>query len=554
MTTRITICLALSLTAAATGCSQQPGGSTASNTNNDNAAGTSTSTTTVTGGRAATPVASDTPSSSSSPRATSAPGNAAPSSVAFELQSSGLPHEGMWKCDPVTGDFNEDGFIDLAVLPRLGNGTAVFLGAADGSWTESSEGLFHGDRSCGGGLAVADLNNDGHLDLAVGDHCNGIFTFLGDGKGNWSLAASEVFPKELAPEPQREALYTGVEDIDVGDVNGDGHLDIVAGSADEGGLNVFLGDSTALDWFRDPASNLPTIGWALRVLLHDLDGDGDLDLLASHSDGPRAFINDGKGRFAWSSGGLPTPRMQGIFHGLAVADFNKDGLPDFAVANWIDGPECYLQNPDHSWSKTADVFPQMLGGAVALTAGDLNADGLPDILCAGRLNPDPGYVRGVFLLLNNSALPASFTFVENSGLPSTGLATTSGLALADLNGDGLPDALAGSGLIVESSDRPDALKSPVIAERIIVWRSKPTSATGDGTQPGQPVSADASWPRLDARAEPGSSSPASRGIQSEQGGEPEVLTQLFATYSNQMHFVPEGSTSDSLPEGEVLRE
>ncbi len=261
------------------------------------------------------------------------------SPVTYELRVAGLPETGMWKCDPVFGDVNEDGHLDMMILPRLGKGPQAWLGDGKGNWTESSEGLWPHDRSCGGGLALADIDRDGHLDLAVADHCNGVYVYLGDGAGSWTMVAQQIYPVEFATEEHRKGLYIGAEDLDVGDVNGDGHLDIVAAGADEGGINVSLGDGTGENWTRDQRSNLPINGWALRVLLHDFNRDGRLDLLASYSDGPRLWINSGRGgeagdeQWTWSSGGLPTPRMQGIYHGMAIADFNHDGLDDFAVAN-----------------------------------------------------------------------------------------------------------------------------------------------------------------------------------------------------------------------------
>jgi hypothetical protein len=183
--------------------------------------------------------------------------------------------------------------------------------------------------------------------------------------------------------------------------------------------------------------------------------------------------NDGTGMFDPASEGLPSPMMRGIFIGLSCADFNLDGLLDIAIANWIDGPEVYLQNADNTWKKVPDVFPTMLGGAVGLDSGDLDNDGRPDLVVAGRLGTDGGYSRGVFALLGDG--DGGFQLVTDSGLPEIGLGGPAGVTLADINGDGWLDVAHGNGLIVESGGQRT---EPAIAQRLLVWIGKGPRTSG----------------------------------------------------------------------------
>jgi len=290
--------------------------------------------------------------------------------VRFELCSDGLPLSGMWKSDPAFADVNGDGHLDLAGLPRLGNGPRVWLGNSAGSWTESSQGLEY-ERSCGGGLEFGDVNNDGLLDLAVADHCQGLFVYLGDGAGHWTMVVKGVYPTELGGDP---TMIAGAEDLALGDVNGDGNLDIVSGASDVGGINVYLGDGTGRGWTR-LAGNLPSRTWANRVKLQDVNNDGTLDIIASYAEGPRIWLNNGQAVWTPALQGLPSPMMQGVYVSVEMGDFNNDGLLDLAAANWVDGPELYLQEQGGSWRKQPDLFPEILGGASALDIGDLDRDG-----------------------------------------------------------------------------------------------------------------------------------------------------------------------------------
>ncbi len=389
----------------------------------------------------------------------------APPPVTFVLSAAGLPEDGMWKCDPVLGDVNGDGFLDLAALPRLKPGPRVWLGDGTGHWRESWTGLDPGSVSCGGGLEFGDLNNDGHLDIAVADHCNGVFIYLGDGTGRWEMVLRDFTPQDAVAGEAEVSIYEGAEDLDVGDVNGDGNLDLLVSASDEGGMDVYLGDGTARQW-RLSSQGLPHRGWANRVRLADIDLDGRLDVVASRGEGPRVWLNDGAGGWSSFSDGLPEPVVGGLYHGLAVGDLNEDGLPDLAVANWIDGPEVHLQESGGIWRKSPDVFPDLRGGAMGLGLGDLDRDGHLDLVVAGRLKPDGGFVRGVFALLGDGK--GHFAHLADCGLPSTGLRKSPGIALADFDGDQVLDVVATSGLNIETVPGPS---EPVIPQMILVWRT-----------------------------------------------------------------------------------
>ncbi len=390
-----------------------------------------------------------------------------PSPVTFHPALSGLPEEGMWKCDPVFRDVNNDGKLDLAALPRLGNGPRIWLGDGQGNWTEQATGLMYEQTSCGGGLDFADFNGDGHIDLVVADHCQGLFVYLGDGNNNWEMVEAGLFPHHLAPKGNEYAtMYRGLEDAATGDLNNDGFIDVVAGASDKGGISVYFGNGTGRDWVIAD-TNLPTKGWANRVHIDDINNDGKADLVASYSEGPRAWLQiDGKD---WKpvSRGLPSPTVNGLFTGLDVGDVNEDGLADIAIANWVDGPEVYLQQSDGSWEKSDDVFPDILGGAVGLDLGDADGDGHLDMVVSGRLQVEGGYVRGVFLLRGDGH--GNWKYYSNSGLPTTGLAAVAGVTFGDFNNDGKDDVCVGSGLIVETVPGP---KTPAIPVRLPAWRAE----------------------------------------------------------------------------------
>lgn len=396
------------------------------------------------------------------------------SRVRYAPCSEGLPRDkvAMWKCDPIFADVNGDGLMDLAANPRLGKGPKVWLGNGRGDWTDASSGLDPGMSSCGGGVGFADFNKDGFLDLAVGDHCQGLFVYLGDGGGHWSMVTKGLFPIDLAVDGGNDgSAYTGVEDMDIADFNRDGNLDLLAGSSDFGGINLYFGDGTGAGWTRATDTNLPPHGWANRVIATDIDKDGLVDVVASFSEGVRIWKGNGEGQFTDASNGMQENLVQGWFQGLAVGDINEDGLTDIAVAHWMDGPDIYYQQPDASWKRSETVFPQMKGGGYGLALSDLDNDKHLDIVVTGRLatgDAGAGLTRGVYALLGNGK--GGFTYAANSGLPETGMLFNWGCSTGDINGDKLPDIVAGSGGSVESAPgRTD----PIYPERLVVWCSQP---------------------------------------------------------------------------------
>ncbi len=386
-----------------------------------------------------------------------------PTRVKYSECTTGLPKSGMWKCDPIIMDINGDGALDLAAVARKGNGPHIWLGDGKGSWADTSPGLEMKDHSCGGGLCIEDINGDGRLDMVQADHCQGVFVYLGDEKGNWNVVVEDLYPRELVGPNEDDMPYVGSEDVDVGDVNGDGFADFVIGSSDGAGINVYIGDGSGRNWKR-MATSLPAQGPTNRVMLSDIDGDGLLDLIASHAAGPRVWRGDGKGGWTETSKGLPAPVVNGLYRGLAVGDVNEDGRLDLVSANWIDGPEVYLRQEDGSWFKTPDVFPEMLGGAVGIAMGDVDGDGHLDIVVSGRLTLEVGFVYGVFLLHGDGR--GNWNWSEGSGLPTTGLAFTWGVTLGDVDANGVLDIAAGSGGIVGTAPGPTEPSTPT---RLLIW-------------------------------------------------------------------------------------
>lgn len=140
---------------------------------------------------------------------------------------------------------------------------------------------------------------------------------------------------------------------------------------------------------------------------------------------------------AWAGG---TVASTGVFPiGVAVADFNGDGMPDVVTVNWDSQDATVLVNTTGSGSTDLSLaapqsFP-VTGDPAAVTVADFNGDGKPDLIVAD------GYDNTVSVYINTTT-PGSqtITFAPPQTFPA-GLGLNS-VVVADINGDGLPDIVA----------------------------------------------------------------------------------------------------------------
>src|SRR6185436_1648780 len=101
--------------------------------------------------------------------------------VNFSPAREGLPKGKIWKSQIAFGDIDGDGNADLGTISRLADGPYIWRGDGKGNWTSASNGLPR-ETFCGGGMSFGDINNDGKTDVAIADHCKGVFAFFGDGQ------------------------------------------------------------------------------------------------------------------------------------------------------------------------------------------------------------------------------------------------------------------------------------------------------------------------------------------------------------------------------------
>jgi len=289
----------------------------------------------------------------------------------------------------VIADFNNDGKLDVAMggTMLLGNGNGTFNGQPVTSLNPGSY------------AAVGDFNGDGNPDLAVtAINVGGLYILLGNGAG--SLTVEHTYS---LPEP----AYS----IAAGDLNNDGKLDLAIFALDgdsNWSLDVLLGNGDGT--FGAPIVYQEGVdsGTSLipPVLIADLRGDKKPYVLTLQGDSLIVFPNNGDGTL-----GTPVPYLAGAnANGVVVADFNNDGKLDAAVSSSA-GIGILLGNGDGTFQGATYIA----GSGSGIFTGDFNNDGKPDLLFGSQT------------FLNNG----NGTFTAVAANLAAGV-----VGIADFNGDG----------------------------------------------------------------------------------------------------------------------
>ena len=285
-------------------------------------------------------------------------------------------------------DVNDDGFDDIFVT-RAGLPNILYINNGDGTFRDatSESGLAEPEPTYGSSAAAFfDADGDGHLDLlttAFGRGQNRLYMNNGDGTfSDASIDRGIVFP----PLPAERDIAQ-MHGVSVGDVNGDGSLDVLVLQWYTDGLNDYADDAYKLAQERglgDPALlDACTVSHLMDEVEESRQANDGATGSTSSGRGSlsRLFINDGSGHFTdgTDTWGLKLNRVL-AFTGVFV-DYDGDGYQDLAITG--DGCSSRLyRNIDGKRFEDVSIkaFPRTDENAMGAVLTDMNGDGLPDWL------------------------------------------------------------------------------------------------------------------------------------------------------------------------------
>ena len=320
------------------------------------------------------------------------------------------------------GDFDNDGREDIYISRHyepnllyrsLGNGQFVDVAASAGVASEENTTV----------SGWGDINNDGYLDLYLGNRTTPNILYLNNGDGTF---------QDISESAGVNSGYL-TRAVLFGDVNRDGFVDLyVANMNAPNFLYHNNGDNTFTDITVE--ANAEDFGVAMGSLFFDYDNDGDLDLYLTHdANQPNIlYMNNGDGTFTdtspFSGANIAAQGM-----GVDIGDVNNDGYLDLYITNLYSN-ELLINDGDGTFSlitETAGVGDLGMGwGTVWL---DYNNDGLQDIY----MSNDSYFTPYPNILYKNKG-DLSFEIVSE-GTPLESMYGGYGVAVADVDDDGLVD-------------------------------------------------------------------------------------------------------------------
>ena len=337
----------------------------------------------------------------------------------------------------LAGDYNHDGKADFVSANADANNISVVIGKGDGTFVDAPH-FISGPQPIA--IKTADLNEDGIPDVVTAG-TPGTTT-------NNMLSIQLGKPGARLSKPQVITTSANFADLAIADVNQDGHMDLLAanfGTAgfDPGGITLLLGKGDGT--FQAP-QNIPAGTNPLLIVVGDFNGDGKPDIVAANRsfgvpntvDSLNLYPGDGKGGFGAPSTIVTFPPFDGTIV-LLAGDFNHDGKQDIAYALNAARATFSVQfgNGDGTF-QTAKVLTQLPPSVLIFTAstGDFNNDGIPDFVVE-----ETGVVE--MLIADGHG-----GFVSKGRFPDgaiSGFSFIPALVLADYDGDGLLDVAATDG-------------------------------------------------------------------------------------------------------------
>ena len=365
--------------------------------------------------------------------------------------------------NPVSGlivDLNGDGAPDI-IVGIDGGAPAVYLNNGTSTPFQGVPGIFvsppPGPNSPGtswGAPVVADVNADGHPDIAIAGFNAPNMVYLNNGTAD--------------PFSGVSGIAIGTQDVAyvaaLGDVNGDGFPDMAVANSNHVPSRLYLTNGAPLTSGNYSTIQIGTdLGYGQDVQIADVNGDGKPDLILTYivagtsttdPSGIAIYLNNGTSNPFNNVTPLRILVGQSV-EAIAVADLNGDGKPDLVAVVSNSG---LTQNDLYVYLNTGSASapfsnPQTLqpdsnlgGGCLSVSVGDVNGDGLPDLLF-GCTPPPPNAspapanpAVGAIYLNNGTANP--FANVAPVDIPATSQSGYArGVAVGTLVKNGAPDVL-----------------------------------------------------------------------------------------------------------------
>ncbi len=298
-----------------------------------------------------------------------------------------------WLRQVAMADITGDGFVDIYAPNAWGLADMLYINDGTGKFNDEAANRLPNLKSHAGATRFGDVDNDGDMDLLVGDHWTGLnggtiaHLYVNDGTGHFAESAAPLPVTAQGDQPV---------DFDLFDMNGDFTLDLYINMHDGSRSSVWKNDGTGQFSDATGEAGIPSQKangyYRYGPVACDVDGDGDLDVWQDNSVNPGGremlLINDGTGKFTDETAARVTGNPASDDNGLACVDVDGDGDFDVAIMS-LGTPERVLINDGTGHFTFVDgAFTNIQDPTLWFDFGDLNGDGRVDVVTAqGEGNP-----------------------------------------------------------------------------------------------------------------------------------------------------------------------
>jgi len=331
------------------------------------------------------------------------------------------------------GDVNGDGQVDIVSANSstgagtpMGNMGTISILIKQPSGFASATTYSVGYETYPMDIALGDVNGDGQIDIVeanFGTYSQASSVGVLLGQGNGKFASVIIYDFKTS---------SGIENIALKDVNDDGRLDIISANQNNSAVGVLLGQATGFAPVKYYSTGPASSPYALA--LGDINSDGHIDIVTANSNNNKVSVLLGLANGSFSSFSA-YPVGGSSPQGIAIGDLNGDGHLDIVTANAASSNVSVLLGQANGGFKTPSIYSPNSSGAPFSTAKvelhDVNSDGILDIITSINLKAQVG---GVGILLGRPNGFSSATTYAMGRYNNPGR-----LAVGDLDNDGRPD-------------------------------------------------------------------------------------------------------------------
>jgi len=310
-------------------------------------------------------------------------------------------------------------FLVLLALPA----TALEVPFSNGTDIDSS-------TNRGFSTFPADIDGDGDLDVLSAVSTPGSTLSWWENNGSGSSFTEHPIASAVMPP----VAMTGATSAFAADIDGDGDLDVLGAAYNDGDIIVFRNDNGVGTAWSATTVDLSATG-VRHTIFADLDGDGDLDVVAAVRDSTpnvRWYENTAGDGSTWSGVKTILNSMNGARY-VGVADIDADGDSDVVASAELADKISFLRNSSLTWSEV-QINTDLLDGGSQLDIADFDGDGKLDVAAVAE--------NASNVLWWRNTVGDGSVWVEN--YVSTTLNGAHGLAAADFDFDGDIDLVTGA--------------------------------------------------------------------------------------------------------------